>query len=225
MIDMLKHIDDLDPKLPRKTKNWLKSGVEEYNAITTPHGISSGYQPVGRDSRARARPDDSGGDIKPGDRRYIPEVKYGMTSDIGDTDFIMSRRARDQMDGLAREALEEHLASGRGRLHVFSSSGGRDGHPVFCAAKILKEFGMDHQRSCHLIVGGNHGFGRIQQALFLGGYNEACDVENFRNANDSSAKVMPPCSIGTINALKALLLKQVRPPLPLHTIELVDDMF
>jgi len=217
---MLKHFGDLDPELPRRIRDWLNSGVEEINACATPHGICSGYQPVGRD----ARPDDSGGDIKPGDRRYIPEVKYGVTSAIDDTDFIMSRRAHDQLSDIAREALEEHLANGRGRLHVFSSSGGKDGHPVFCAAKILEELGMDRERSCHLIVGGGHGFGRIQQALFLGGYNEACAVENFKNANDSSAKAMSPCSIGTLNSLKALLLGQVRrPPLPLP--KLVDDMF
>jgi hypothetical protein len=210
MIDMLEHWGDLDSELPQTTKNWLESGVNEVNAMTTPDGICSGWQAVGCDAGDDIQPE-------PGTLHYIPRVKYEMTGAIGDTDIICTRRAYDKLGEKDLVDLKAHFASGRGSLRVFSSDGGKDNYPVFHADEILQEFGVDHGRACHLIVGSG-GLGRIQQSLFLGAYNEACAVENFRAHRDhpgSSADVISLCSQGPIGSLKAKLRKQVeRPPFP-----------
>ena len=202
------HLGDFHPPLTAGTKNWLRGGIEECNAMTSPYGICSGYQPVGSDARC------GGADIVPGDYRYIPDVRYGPEEgqNIGGTIVIMTRKSYYRFGKKNRNILDElHNKAGSeggGCLMVFSSNGGRDGHPVFDAAKILDDDRMNHAKPCLLIVGDGVGLGIVPQARFLGQYNEACALKNHNAASSSQAQDFVPCSVSTLRAFKKSLPKK-----------------
>jgi hypothetical protein len=212
VVNLLEHLQDFDPPLPQHTQNWLRGGICERNAITSPDGISGrSYEVVGRDGRYGP-----GVVVKPGDYRFIPDVLYGPSAgqDVGLLDVMMTKDEYDKLGKQHRRALEELHAKGGARLMIFSSRGGKDGYPVFNADKILQDDGMNHGRPCHMLVGtaGSRGISLVKRATFLSKYNEACAVKNHQAAASSSQAQGPffPCTVSTIGVFRNILLpKQV----------------
>lgn len=206
LVDLLKH--DLDPRLARYTFNWLHSGVKERNGITSPFGVNR-YRVI----RSHGRP---AAGIEPGDALFIPDVRCGMpTGPIGSNICIMSKEMHDKLNPQDRADMAELQKRGGGGLRVVSAH-------EFSAAAMLNDPALDHTRACHLLVGRSGGFGKVQQSLFLGKFNEDCAIkikEQESSCPDDQQPKIHDCTVGRMCEFQSALRKEakdVRRPPPHH---------